>query len=321
MNILVSACLLGINCRYDGSGKIHKDIELLMGEHHLVPVCPEQLGGMATPRIPSERVKDRVLNQKKEDVTEYYIRGAEEVLKLAKLYQCKYAVLKEHSPSCGSKMIYDGTFSGKLIKGEGVTTQLLRKNGLTVFDESQIETLRHQIGDGTILKTDRLILRKMTEADFPALCAIMQDEKVMYAYEHAFSDKEVKEWLDQQIKRYKADGFGLWAVISRETQTMIGQCGITMQEWDGREIPEIGYMFAKAFWHQGYATEAAAACKDYAFSHLEMESIYSIIRDTNTLSQNVARRNGMAVCGRQMKHYYNMDMPHLVFRVKRVVES
>lgn len=167
-----------------------------------------------------------------------------------------------------------------------------------------------------ILETDRLQLREMNQDDYDALCRILQDKEVMYAYEHVFDDKEVQEWLDRQQKRYEDYGFGLWAVILKESGEFIGQCGLTMQECNGREVLEVGYLFQKAFWHQGYAIEAAAACKEYAFSVLHAEEVYSIIRDTNQASQNVARRNGMTVKEKLVKHYYHMDMPHLVFSVK-----
>lgn len=102
---------------------------------------------------------------------------------------------------------------------------------------------------------------------------------------------------------------------------MIGQCGLTMQDWEGRQVPEIGYLFEKAYWHQGYATEAAIGCREYAFRNLGIEEVFSIIRDNNIPSQNVARRNGMTMVGTQKKYYYGMDMPHLVFSVKRELKA
>ena len=168
----------------------------------------------------------------------------------------------------------------------------------------------------TILENERLRLRRMTQDDFPALCRILQDPDVMYAYEHAFSDEEVQEWLDRQLSRYAQYGFGLWAVELKETGAMIGQCGLTMQDVNGRQLLEIGYLFEKAHWHRGYATEAAAACKAYAFDVLHADSVCSIIRDTNIASQNVARRNGMQENERFTKHYYNTDMPHIVFTAR-----
>lgn len=118
------------------------EIEKLIGLYNLIPVCPEQLGGLPTPRIPAERVKDRVITQVGVDVTKEYQIGAEEALKIAKLYNCKKAILKEKSPSCGCGKIYDGTFSRNLIVGNGVTAELLLKNGIEVFGESEIDKLK-----------------------------------------------------------------------------------------------------------------------------------------------------------------------------------
>ena len=169
----------------------------------------------------------------------------------------------------------------------------------------------------TILETPRLLLREMTTSDLTAICRVLQDEKTMYAYEHAFSDEEAQAWLNNQLRRYREDGFGLWAVVLKESGEIIGQCGITLQDVNGEWVPEVGYLFERAYWHQGFATEAAIACKEYAFNVLGLDTVYSIIRDNNIASQNVAKRNGMTVCGRIVKHYYGMDMPHLVYRAER----
>ncbi len=171
-----------------------------------------------------------------------------------------------------------------------------------------------------ILETQRLYLREMQQSDSPALCKILQDEEVMYAYEGTFSDDEVQGWLDKQIQNYEQYGFGLWAVILKQSNEMIGQCGLTMQDYEGNPVLEVGYLFRKAFWHKGYAAEASIACKEYAFDALNVNEVFSIIRDTNIPSQNVAKRNGMTVCGEFTKHYRNVDMPHWVFSVKRTVQ-
>lgn len=168
-----------------------------------------------------------------------------------------------------------------------------------------------------ILKTERLYLREMEQTDYDSLCKILKDPLAMYAYEHAFSDEEVQNWLDKQRRRYQDYGFGLWAAIEKTTNEMIGQCGLTMQDCGGREVLEIGYLFQRKFWHNGYATEAAAACKKYAFEQLDADEVYSIIRDNNISSQNVAKRNGMTICGMFTKHYYGMDMPHLIYSVTK----
>ncbi|MCI8401329.1 MAG: GNAT family N-acetyltransferase [Lachnospiraceae bacterium] len=168
-----------------------------------------------------------------------------------------------------------------------------------------------------ILDTERLYLREMNQGDFPSLCKILQDEDTMYAYEGAFSDREVQEWLDRQISRYQQWNFGLWAVILKETGEMIGQCGLTMQPWKGTEVLEIGYLFNRSYWHKGYATEAAKACKKYAFEIIKADEVCSIIRNTNTASQNVAVRNGMTVVDTWIKHYRGVDMPHDRYVIRR----
>ena len=139
----------------------------------------------------------------------------------------------------------------------------------------------------------------------------------MYAYEGAFSDDEVQEWLDKQIFRYQKWNFGLWAAVLKETDKMIGQCGLTMQQWKDQEVLEIGYLFERSHWHQGYATEAAKACKQYAFEKLNASEVCSIIRDSNTASQNVAMRNGMVMKDQWIKHYKGVDMPHYRYVVYR----
>ena len=141
MRILISACLLGTRCRYDGASKEHPLVKTLAERHTLVPVCPEQLWGLPTPRPPAERQGGTVRTRSGIDVTDQYRRGAEETLRLCRLLGCEAAVLKERSPSCGRGQIYDGTFSGTLTAGDGVTAELLTANGIPVYGESQIETL------------------------------------------------------------------------------------------------------------------------------------------------------------------------------------
>lgn len=168
-----------------------------------------------------------------------------------------------------------------------------------------------------ILETHRLCLREMTDADFPALCAILQDPAVMYAYAHAFDTIEAQQWLENQKRRYRADGFGLWAVLEKSSQEMIGQCGLTWQDCEEKQVLEVGYLFQKAYWGRGYATEAAKACRDYAFQSLGAQEVYSIIRDSNFPSQKVARRNGMTLRGQMVKYYYDREMPHLIYSIRR----
>ena len=114
-----------------------------------------------------------------------------------------------------------------------------------------------------ILETERLRLRELVPEDYGALCLMLRDAETMYAYEHAFSEAEAREWLQRQFDRYAEYGFGLWAVILKETGELIGQCGLTMQDGGnfGRVL-EVGYIFNRSFWHRGYAAEAARACRN-----------------------------------------------------------
>lgn len=167
-------------------------------------------------------------------------------------------------------------------------------------------------------ETPRLRLRLLTQEDLPRLCRTLQDPAAMTAYEHAFSDAEVREWLARQLARYRQHGFGLWAVCAKETGAFVGQCGVTWQEAGaGRQVLEVGYLFERVHWHKGYAAEAARACRDWAFRQLDAPEVYSIIRDNNLASQRVAMRNGMRPAGQLVKHYYGVDMPHILYRIDR----
>lgn len=142
-SLLISGCLLGLCCRYDGKSKPwDKDaLERLNQKYWLIPICPEQLGGLTTPREPAERCGDRFVTQTGKDVTEQYQRGAREVLRLAQFFDCKKAVLKEKSPACGAGQIYDGGFTKNLVSGNGAAADLLLSNGIAVYGESRMEEL------------------------------------------------------------------------------------------------------------------------------------------------------------------------------------
>jgi len=136
--IIVSACLAGLNCRYDGAAKPCETVIRLVAEGKAIPLCPEQLGGLATPRLPAEIRGGRVIRKDGADVTEQFRRGAQEALKLAQLVGAKNAILKARSPSCGCGEIYDGSFSGKVVPGDGVFAELCRLNGMDVKTEEEI---------------------------------------------------------------------------------------------------------------------------------------------------------------------------------------
>jgi uncharacterized protein YbbK (DUF523 family) len=131
--ILVSACLLGTNCKYNGENNYSEEIMEFLKDYEIIPVCPEIMGGLPTPRPASEIVGNKVMSINNNDVTQNYQKGAEETLKIAQLLGVKKALLKAKSPSCGNGKIYDGTFSGILIDGDGITTKLLKENDIEVI--------------------------------------------------------------------------------------------------------------------------------------------------------------------------------------------
>lgn len=137
MKILVSSCLLGFNTKYNGKNNFTKGLEKLKDEHEIIIFCPEQAGGLTTPRLPSEIREDgRVFLKDGTDVTDNFIKGAEETIRLVEMLDIKYAILKAKSPSCGCGKIYDGTFSGNLIDGDGFTVRELKKIGVKILNEN-----------------------------------------------------------------------------------------------------------------------------------------------------------------------------------------
>ena len=136
---ICSACLLGLDCRYDGKNSLNERVVELAKREVLIPVCPEQLGGLPTPREPVELKDGKALTKSGRDVTENLERGAKQVLKLVELFEIKEAIMKQGSPSCGCGKVYDGSFSGKLIEGDGITTALLKKNGVRVISDDEVE--------------------------------------------------------------------------------------------------------------------------------------------------------------------------------------
>jgi uncharacterized protein YbbK (DUF523 family) len=135
--IIVSACLAGVACRYDGAAKPCEKVIRLVAEGQALPLCPEQLGGLPTPRLPAEQIGDRVIRNDGLDVTAEFYRGAQEAIKLGRLVGAKKSILKARSPSCGCGKIYDGSFSGTLIDGNGVFTVLCKKDGIEVKTEEE----------------------------------------------------------------------------------------------------------------------------------------------------------------------------------------
>lgn len=146
IKILISSCLLGNNCKWNGRNNARELIISIKDKVEFIPVCSEVLGGLPVPRIPSEIVGDRVINEINLDVTDHFLEGAEKVLQIAKENNVKYAIFKERSPSCGVHQIYNGKFERTTTEGKGITTRLLEKNGIRVYSDEEIEMLiKHQI--------------------------------------------------------------------------------------------------------------------------------------------------------------------------------
>ncbi|MBC2193981.1 GNAT family N-acetyltransferase [Listeria booriae] len=164
-----------------------------------------------------------------------------------------------------------------------------------------------------MIETERLIFRELDQQDYADLCDILQDEETMTAYGSVFSDAQVQDWLNKQQDNYERWGFGLWAVIEKATGDFVGQVGLTMQRVEDEEVLEIGYLLKRKFWHQGFATEAALACKQYALETMKAEQVTCTIRDTNVASQKVAERLGMTRHKRYVKYYRGVDMPHYLY--------
>ena len=139
--LLISACLMGENCKYSGGNNYCPAVEQLRERFDLIPVCPERDGGLPTPRVPSERQGDRVVNREGEDVTAQFRRGAEIALETALENGCRIALFKERSPSCGCGTIYDGTFTGTVTEGDGIAAELLKQHHIAVIGESRIADL------------------------------------------------------------------------------------------------------------------------------------------------------------------------------------
>ena len=144
-----------------------------------------------------------------------------------------------------------------------------------------------------ILETKRLFLREMTMSDLDALFAVLGDKEIMQHYPYSFDEERVRSWIERNMNRYKEDGFGLWAVCLKDTGEMIGDCGLTLQNIDGTMLPEIGYHIRKDQQRKGYAKEAAAAVRDWAFQNTEYPALYSYCKYTNVGSFKTAESIGM----------------------------
>jgi RimJ/RimL family protein N-acetyltransferase len=163
------------------------------------------------------------------------------------------------------------------------------------------------------METKRLSFRQIEQSDFNHLKEIISDEETMKYYPNPYNDDGVQRWIDWCQGCYKKRGFGLFAVILKESNTFIGDCGITLQNINGKEVFEIGYHLNKKYWHKGYASEASQFMKDYFFKNTEYNEVYSYMNKENYPSRNVAIRNGMLF----EEEYIEDDVLHVVYKITR----
>jgi RimJ/RimL family protein N-acetyltransferase len=194
-----------------------------------------------------------------------------------------------------------------------------REYAIKQFSREEKESLINSVKNiqRKVVETERLILREMIFEDLPALREIVQDEQTMYAWNGAWNEAETVEGLEKQLNSYSENGFGRWAVDLKGTGRTIGICGLMWQDTDSDRVLEIGYLFNRAFWHNGFAAEASVACRKHAFDVLDYDEVFSLIRDNNYASMNVAIRCGMFVRDRYTKNYKGEDMPHYIFSVRK----
>lgn len=170
----------------------------------------------------------------------------------------------------------------------------------------------------TLFETERLLTRPLQVQDTSLLYAFMHKEEVMYAWEHGFTEPEVREWINRQIYRYYTDGVGYWGVTLRENRhILIGQTGLMKCTIQGKEVTELGYIFDNGYWHKGYAYEAARGVLQYAFNDLELNEVYCTIRPMNKSSVRLAERLNMTLCGDYSKNYLGKEMVHLIYKLTK----
>jgi len=164
-----------------------------------------------------------------------------------------------------------------------------------------------------ILQTPRLLLRELTPRDADAVAQVLSDPETMRHYPAPYDRAGVEQWIERNRQRYQNDGVGLWAMKLKQTEEVIGDCGILLQQVEGERFYEIGYHLRRDQWHQGLATEAAIACRDWAFAHLKTNRLISLIRPENLPSRRVAERNGMTL----WKEVTWRGLPHCVYSIER----
>lgn len=221
-------------------------------------------------------------------------------------------VLKETNDAFYLKVVPDDAYR-KLI--DDTVRKLVRE---WKDDGMEIKTYTESL---TVMETERLIIRKINRKDMGALLALMGKPEVMYAWEHGFEKKEVRQWLNRQLTRYRKDGYGYFAVILKENNKFIGQAGLMKSVIDGNNTVELGYMLDNVYRHHGYATEAARRCLQYAFEELGLQEVCCSIRPENSPSIRVAEAIGMIPCGSHAIVYNEKKIPHLLYKAENIIDK
>lgn len=301
MKIAVSACLLGVPCRYDGGSKPCAAVRALEGRHELVPVCPEQLGGMSIPHPPCEidaRARSlRVIDETGRDRTGQFVSGAHRALDIALERGVRLAVLKERSPSCGCDRVYDGTFSGRLVPGSGLATRLFRAQGIRVLGESQVAECTEAVFaesalDTPALQTERLVLRPLSRADADDVfsCSSDPDIGLCAGWEPHRTVDDSLRFIEQVASRPHVFG-----IAERDAGRVVGSIGLV--EDPRRSNPDclmLGYSLDRSRWGRGYATEAAREVVRYGFCDLRLSLVTATCYAFNHRSARVLEKCGLA---------------------------
>lgn len=294
MKILVSACLLGESCRYDGQACLCQAVVDLQEKHELIPVCPELIGGLDVPRSACEIDMSMhhvcVRGADGADLTAAFEKGAKAVLQIAKEQKCELAILKGKSPSCGSDYVYDGTFTGALMPGSGITARMLRSEGVRVINEERLQDCTDALfatsaSEGVTLVTDRLTLRPLTEDDALAVFEYSQDPTIGPDAGWA-PHKSVQDSLD--FIHQVANAPHVFGIFENKTKTNIGSIGLIKDRL--RVNPEaltVGYALARPWWGKGYMTEAVREVVRYGFEDIGLALVTADRYVFNTRSGRV----------------------------------
>lgn len=299
MKIAVSACLLGECCRYDGTSRPCDDVLALADAHDLIPICPEQLAGLPIPHPPCEVDSSvrfpRVIDEGGADLSERFDEGATWALAIAQKEGCKLAILKERSPSCASDYLYDGSFTGRLVPGNGITARLFRENGIRVIGESKLAACTEAVfathaADTPTLSTERFTLRPLSADDAQDVFDYSKSPEVGpdagWSPHKSIDDSLV--FIDKI-----ASSPHVFGLIEKETGRIVGTVGLiedTMRK--NTDALTLGYALGQPWWGKGYMTEAAREVIRYGFEDLRLSLITSNHYEFNHRSQRVIEKCG-----------------------------